>query len=89
MINLPINNDPSDLVRSRHICYFTESQGDEILLYEVVEEYYKHPEAPNVAVIPVIVTHLVKSSQRVSREAAAIVLLEAAQNNMLGCQRGI
>lgn len=84
MINLPINNDPSDLVRSRHICYFTESQGEEILLYEVVEEFYKHPEAPTVALVPVIVTHLIESLRRFDSRAAAMVLLEAAQNNVRG-----
>jgi len=82
MINLSINNDPSNLVRSRHICYFTESKDDYISLYEVVEEFYKHPEAPTVGLVPVIVTHLIESLQRTGRKAAALVLLEAAQNNI-------
>lgn len=34
-------------LKTKHICYFTESEGMEYELYEVVEEYFPHPDAPD------------------------------------------
>lgn len=34
-------------IKTKHICYFTESDGRDFELYEVVEEYFPHPDAPD------------------------------------------
>jgi len=33
-------------LKTKHICYFTKGDGREFELYEVVEEYFPHPDAP-------------------------------------------
>ena len=38
-------------LKTKHICYFTEGDGREFVLYEVVEEYFPHPDAPGYAMV--------------------------------------
>lgn len=38
-------------VKTVHICYFVKSNGLMYELFEVVEEYFPHPDAPNDALI--------------------------------------
>ncbi len=81
MIILSVN--PDDVVRRDHICYFTKRGEKNILKLMVVEEvYYKHPEAPEIALLPRIETREVGEASRLSQEGAPFVLLEAAQNNI-------
>jgi hypothetical protein len=39
-------------LKTKHICYFTKSEGTEYELYEVVEEYFPHPDAPDYCMLP-------------------------------------
>ena len=34
-------------LQTKHICTFTKGDDIEFVLYEVVEEYFPHPDAPN------------------------------------------
>ncbi|KKN99065.1 hypothetical protein LCGC14_0143120 [marine sediment metagenome] len=78
MIITVINEKP---VSEKHISWFTKpaSEGKYITLYEVVEQLYQHPQAPDEAVIPVLTTRQVHSALRSSLEGASLVLFEAAQ----------
>lgn len=39
-------------VKSRIVCYFTKRNIDDVLeLWRIVENYYRHPEAPNDALL--------------------------------------
>ena len=80
MIVISINNEPGDCVKERHICYFTRDEGAVIALMEVVESFYRHPQAPEDAILPVIEMKCVKQCHRHTYEAGVLVLLEANEN---------
>lgn len=82
MILLTICNTPEDVVSTKHICYYAKSEGPDIVLYEVVEVCYKHPQAPEDAVVPVIEVHVSKKVKKVDPEAAAWILLEASEKSV-------
>lgn len=71
--------DPTNIVKERHVCYFTRPDGDDICLEEVVSVDYKHPQAPNDAILTVIETRTIKKCGRKDYNSGAIVLLEANQ----------
>lgn len=79
-------NQDGEHVHEKHISWFTKKdimfEGDFIGLYEVVEKYYPHPDAPKNAVVPVLETRLVASFKRCQFDAAALVILEAAMNTV-------
>lgn len=79
MIQLAICTEPEDFVKERHICYYAETKSEQIELLEVVECFYKHPQAPDDAIIPVIETRMVARMHRNDFEAGSSVLLEANQ----------
>lgn len=72
----------------RHICYYTTPspsfKDNSLVCYEVYEARYPHPEAPDYADIPIILTRQVDSKKRVGSNAGHLVLLEAVQND---CRR--
>jgi hypothetical protein len=76
-----VNSDQPP-IRTKHICYFTSSNGDDINLCEVFEATYPHPEAPEDAVIPVIDMRVVKTLKRTHYQAAPLVLMEAQQKTV-------
>jgi hypothetical protein len=67
-------------VKSEHVCWFTNSQGQKVALHEVYREYFNHPDAPEDAIVSVTQTRLVRVYDRTNKRAANIVILEAAQN---------
>lgn len=70
-------------VRVEHVCYYTRDDGDNgITLHEVIQEFYKHPQAPNDALIPLITTRRVTSCNRLSERASPLVVLEAMQKTV-------
>jgi hypothetical protein len=85
LITLAICTEPSDFVKEKHICYFTTNGLEEntIRLEEVVERFYKHPQAPEDAIIPVIETRVIKVCNRNSMEAAVLLLMEANQKAIM------
>lgn len=44
-------NTKDSPIKTKHICYFTKSESHLYELYEVVEEYFPHPDAPDDALI--------------------------------------
>lgn len=83
MIIININEKP---VKEKHICYYTTKSGPDtdnpknIFLWEVYEAYYRHPDAPEHALIQTIETRLIKQENRFSISGASCVVLEAANN---------
>ena len=82
-----VNDDPID---ERHVAWFTTTSGtnaDDILLMEVVECTYWHPQAPLEAKLKVLETRHRGRHSRYFSENAPIILVEAAQNNMSQSRR--
>ena len=65
----------------RHICYFTQGEGEEITLCQTYEATYPHPTAPESAVVQVIQTRSLRTMKRSDYKAAHLLLLEANQKN--------
>lgn len=83
MIIINIEEKP---ISVKHICWFTkESTSLEIVFCEVVEEIYRHPQAPEDATISKIATYVRKEGLRTSLPEC--VLLEAAQRNCSTTER--
>ena len=83
-----INENP---VSEEHVAWLTEkslSSADAIVLHEVVRAFYRHPDAPEHALIPVIELRSIGEERRVAPEAAAWILLEAAQQAVCN-ERGV
>ena len=66
-------------LKTKHICFYTTKDHDEITLMEMIEEVYPHPDAPQEAVIQLITYRVICSHTRTTERAANMVLLEAAQ----------
>lgn len=73
-------NTEQEPLRKEHICFYTKDHGNEIELFEIQKVFYKHPDVPEYAEVMVIQEF---SRQKLKRNsfAAALILLEAAQNN--------
>lgn len=82
--NIPDN----EIVEERHICWFTRdasSIGDgklKIALYEVVEVFFRNPQAKDVATVSCIQTRDRGVFDRLQPDNAFLVIMEAAQNNI-------
>lgn len=82
-ILLTISNEPTDRVSEKHVCYYVYDMGlNTVALMEVSEVLYKHPEAPNNAFIPRVETRRIKTAKKGDEEAAAWIVLEAAQKSV-------
>ena len=80
MTMLMINTESE---KEKHISWFTIDKGNEIDLMEVVEVYYKHPQAPESAYIQQIETKFRRSYNRVNRyQSSHVVLLESILNTV-------
>ncbi|MFH0779301.1 MAG: hypothetical protein V1928_00405 [Parcubacteria group bacterium] len=78
--NLLVNTNEDNCVKENHICYYTkEESNNEIVLVEVVERLYRHPECLEYALIPIIETRNVRKLKRTNAEAGTLVLMEANQ----------
>lgn len=76
---LIINSDP---VQEVHICWYTRrdySDSSKIVLMEVVNVKYAHPEAPEAAWVWVVEERSNEPVRAVSLEAASLILMEANQ----------
>lgn len=74
-----------DFLEERHICYFVEDRSDIISLFQVVDRKYAHPDPvafENGATVRVTEIKTVASYNKLTYDAGAAVLLEAAQKNM-------
>ena len=58
------NYQPEDIVKKKHICYYTKDNGLDIELHEIIELYIKHPQAPNHSVVPRFDSILIKTFKR-------------------------
>ena len=69
----------------RHLSYFTSREGvgasEEIVLSEVIECTYPHPDAPDMANVVCISYRALEKVRVGADRAAPILLLEAAEKN--------
>ena len=45
------NEETKDIVEEKHICFYTEDNGQYIRLVEVIEKKLKHPKAKELAYV--------------------------------------
>lgn len=72
-------------IETKHICWFVRRSGtnpDDLNLYEVVEEKYPHPTAPQHAFVFLTKTHCRKTINDKSRYAGPLIVLKAAEETM-------
>lgn len=75
-----VNTDQTP-IKTQHVCFYTQANGNRIGLHEVYIETHNHPDAPEDAIVNITLTRLVREYNRVDNRAAPAVLLEAAQKN--------
>jgi hypothetical protein len=77
-------------VKTRHICWFIRRTERDIILCEVVESSYRHPEAPEHALISRIETEDRAAFNLSEAKAAPLLLLEQIQttNSLLFKREG-
>jgi hypothetical protein len=79
-IMIVFNEENQDIISEKHVCYFTEQDGKNICLREVIEKTLTHPSAPEDAYIQKYDVKTVCKVDRRSFKAHSLVLLEAVQN---------
>ena len=89
MSAIVFNEVKEDIVGEKHICYYTVDTYNTIRLMEVIEKTIKHPEARDLAYITKFETRSIKEYKRIDANAAASILLEAAQNNIDAKQKQV
>jgi len=84
MAAIVFNEVEEDVVKEKHVCYYTiDAYNDVVRLMEVIEKTIKHPEARDLAYVQKFDTKFIKEFKRIDCRAAGSILLEAAQNNIL------
>ena len=69
-------------VSEKHICYYTTKGSDNtIVLNEVYEANYWHPDTDAI-ILPVLRVRRIDSQLRTVQKAGPLVVLEAAQNTV-------
>jgi len=77
-----IINIAEEPTSKKHISWTYEERGDDIILYEIVECSYKHPQAPEHATIQRIELERKFECKKTSIHASAILLLKNALDNV-------
>lgn len=79
-----IINIEEESVDSKHIAWFVEREKHDqvISLYEVKEVYYNHPQSNNNATISRLETYCICKHKITEIDAAPLLLLEYATNNI-------
>jgi len=72
-------NTNQEPVKTRHVCFYTIDNGQEISLIEVKEVFFPHPDAPEVAIVSVFQNFHRGSRKRTDFNCAPLIILEAAQ----------
>lgn len=78
-----VNTNQTPL-KTKHICYYTQKVWDiearttRIVLMEIVEHTYPHPQAPDVAIINVLTTRRIGEFSR-DGDGSTAILLEAIE----------
>lgn len=71
-------------VKTEHICFYPKEKivhGQiQVEVYEVVEEYYKHPQSPENCLIVQIKTRYIKTISHGKLYPAALILLKSQDN---------
>lgn len=73
-------NTEQEPIKIKHICFYTELSGHEVLLYKVEEFTYPHPDT-DMMNISVIKSRLVGTKKQNEFEAAPYMILHYAQQN--------
>lgn len=69
-------------IKQRHLCWRTTRNAEKISLIEVVESHYRHPDAPEHAIVPVVEELFRYSLPVTDHRAAPLLLLEASHKNI-------
>ena len=66
----------------KHICYFTRGDGEKFVLYEVVEEYFPHPDAPDDAMVQCLKVYNRDEKRITSIKSGPLVQSWGAENTL-------
>lgn len=69
-------------LKTKHICYFTKSDGIEFVLYEVVEEYFPHPDAPGKFMVQCIKVYRRDERKLTDRNSGPLVQSWSMENTL-------
>jgi hypothetical protein len=69
-------------LKTKHICYFTKGDGIEFELYEVVEEYFPHPDAPDDALVQCFKVYNRDEQKLTSYKSGPLVQSWGAENTL-------
>lgn len=67
-------------LKTKHICYFAKDSGTEIELYEVVEEYFPHPDAPDELMVQCIKVYCRDKKRLTNSKSSPLVKSVCAEN---------
>jgi len=76
-----VNTEDSPL-KTKHICYFTKSDGIEFVLYEVVEEYFPHPDAPHSFILQCLKIYRRDEQKLTNRKCGPLTQSWAMENTL-------
>lgn len=78
---LPININVKPL-KELHLTYSYIERDDEIILTEIVERFYNHPQAPDHAMISLLEEKRLKFYKKNDTQSAQVHLLKWANENI-------
>lgn len=81
-INVAFVNTEQKPIYTRHLCFKVTAIEEAVALVEVYREYFPHPDAPNESTVSVVTTRMIHSYKRTDPQAAAVLMLELALNNV-------
>ncbi len=75
-------NTTSQPIKRNHICWYVkkDNTNNTITLFEVVDNYYEHPDSKGTAIISKIETERIKTHNLSSPNASPLFQLDIAQN---------
>ena len=77
-------NTTNPPVKVIHLGWIAKVGLEEAQLSEIVEEWYPHPDAPDISFIQLVRIHIRETAKRGTGNAAKIELLHHAQTNIDG-----
>ena len=76
-----VNTDDPPL-KTKHICYFTKNDGLEFELFEIVEEYFPHPDASGYAMMRCFKVYNRDKRKLTERKCGPLIQSWGAENTL-------
>jgi len=66
MLQVCFVNTEQEPLETKHVCWHVRDKENNLELVEVVEEFYPHPDAPDIARVSLLVEHVVHEVKKLS-----------------------